>query len=279
MCRRCPLVAVLLCALSALPATNSEAPQVAFSILVTNSDGVRAPGLAAIVRALRGVGPITVVAPDQDQTGTGHSVSFAEPIYSTTVTLADGTVATALSATPASCVKVAFDAPLVRRPPDLVVSGVNRGYSLGLGTYASGAIGAVREAALRGIPAIAISIASSADPHYEAAADIAARLASQVRVRGLERGAFLNVNVPPGTLDTLRDVRLTAQSTQAGTERFEEQAGSDGRRYFWSISQGPRRDVEGTDVWAVSQGFVSVTPLRIGEFDPVTFQKWKSLKW
>jgi len=279
MSRRWPLVAASFCMLSAGPAGSAQAPQAALNILVTNSDGVRAPGLAAIVRALKGIGSLTVIAPDEDQNGKGHSVSVAEPIYSTTVTMADGTLATALAATPASCVKVALDAPLVTRQPDLVVSGVSRGYSLGMGAYTSGATGAAREAAMRGIPAIAVSIASLADPHYDAAAAVAARLVTQVRVRGLPPGTFLNVNVPPGPLETLRDVRVTTQSAQSGTERYEAQKSADGRRYFWSISQEPRRDLEGTDVWAVSRGFVSVTPLRVGEHDPVTHEKWKTLRW
>jgi 5'-nucleotidase len=100
-----------------------------------------------------------------------------------------------------------------------------------------------------------------------------------VRSRGLARGTFLHVNVPPGTLEQIRGFRVTRQSQLAGVERFEEQRSPDGRRYFWNIWQPPRRDVEGTDVWAVGQGYVAITPMRVGEYDADTAARWRDLRW
>jgi 5'-nucleotidase len=200
----------------------------------------------------------------------GHAVSITDPIYLDQVPLPGGIVATALTATPASCVKVALDA-LLDRKPDLVVSGINRGYNLGMTTYPSGTVGAAREAALDGIPAIASSLASAGDPHYEAAADMTRRVAAYVKARGLEAGVFLNVNVPAGAAGTLRGIRVTTQSGLGGMEQFEEQKSPRGRRYFWNIYREPDRDMEGTDVWATAQGYVAVTPLKVGEFDRKTY--------
>jgi 5'-nucleotidase len=249
-----------------------------FRILITNDDGVRAPGIIAVAQALRSMGEITVVAPDSNQSAKSHALSVTDPIYADTVQLPGGITATSLSATPASCVKVALDA-LMPRQPDLVVSGINRGLNIGMVTYVSGTVGAAREAALHGIPAIAASLASLADPHYEAAAAVVVRVVAQVKARGLERGVFLNVNVPAGTIGEIRGIRVTTESTQSGIDRFEEQRAPSGRRYFWNIWQEPRNDVEGTDVSAVAQGYAAVTPLRVGELDRATLEQWQSVRW
>jgi 5'-nucleotidase len=249
-----------------------------FRILITNDDGVRAPGIIAVAQALKALGEITVVAPDTNQSAKSHALSVTDPIYADTVQLPGGITATSLSATPASCVKVALDA-LMPRQPDLVVSGINRGLNIGMVTYVSGTVGAAREAALHGIPAIAASLASLADPRYEAAAAVVVRVVAQVKARGLERGVFLNVNVPAGAIGEIRGVRVTAQSAQSGIDRFEEQRAPSGRRYFWNIWQEPRNDVEGTDVSAVAQGYASVTPLRVGELDRAALEQWQSVRW
>ena len=96
-----------------------------------------------------------------------------------------------------------------------------------------------------------------------------------VRKNGLERGAFLNVNVPPGPATSIKGIQLTRQSQLTGVERFEEQKAPNGRRYFWSVWNEPTGDPEGTDVWAVEHGYAAVTPLRVGEFDPKTYEAWR----
>jgi 5'-nucleotidase len=249
-----------------------------FRILVTNDDGVKAPGIIAVAQALKELGEVTVVAPDTNQSAKSHALSMTDPIYADTVQLPGGITATSLSATPASCVKVALDV-LMPRQPDLVVSGINRGLNIGMVTYVSGTVGAAREAALHGVPAVAASLASLADPHYEAAATIVVRVAAEVKARGLDRGVFLNVNVPAGAIDEIKGIRVTTQSAQSGIDRFEEQRAPSGRRYFWNIWQEPKNDVEGTDVWAIAQGYAAVTPLRVGELDRGALEKLKAVRW
>ena len=262
--------------LAVVPATGRQAAS-PYRILVTNDDGVRAPGIVAVAQALRSVGEVTVIAPADTQSGMSHAISITDPIYVDQVQLPGGIDASALTATPASCVKIALEALLDRRP-DLVVSGINRGYNLGMTAYVSGTVGAAREAALQGIPAIASSLASAGDPHYETAADVTRRVAAYVKARGLEAGVFLNVNVPALGAEALRGIRVTAQSAVGGSERFEEQKTPRGRRYFWNIYREPDRDVEGTDVWASAQGYAAVTPLRVGEFDRTTVERLKDLR-
>jgi 5'-nucleotidase len=268
------LATLLICALTlSVPAaqTNHAVP---YRILITNDDGVRAPGILAVAKALTSVGDVTVVAPAENQSGKGHAISITDPIFADAVALPGDIQATALTATPASCVKVAVEA-LMPQKPNLVVSGINRGYNLAAVTYVSGTVGAAREAALMGIPAIAASL-SEEQPDYTTAAKIVAEIAGLVRKNGLEPGAFLNVNVPAGTGTAIKGIQLTRQSMQTGVERFEEQRSPTGRRYFWSVWNEPTGDAEGTDVWAVEHGYVAVTPLHTGEFDPRTYEAWRS---
>ena len=142
------------------------------------------------------MGEITIAAPAENQSGKGHSITIGEPMYVDRVTLQPGLEAYSITATPASCVKVGVGA-LMTAKPDLVVSGINRGYNLGRVTYVSGTAGAAREAALMGIPAIAASLAVE-QTDYAPAAEIVRQVVEMVRKNGLEPGVFLNVNVPPG---------------------------------------------------------------------------------
>ena len=264
---------------SASPAaasTSSGAPQRPFRILVTNDDGVRAPGILALAQALQPMGEITIAAPSENQSGKGHSIVTSDPIFVDQVTLTGGLRGFSIVATPATCVKVGVRALMSSRP-DLVVSGINRGYNLGMVTYVSGTVGAAREAALMGIPAIASSL-SVDETNYVAAAELVRQVAEMVRQRGLDAGVVLNVNVPPGSQTTIKGLRVTRQSSQSGEERFEEQRSPTGRRMFWSIWKDPTGDVEGTDVWATDHGFASITPLRATEFDTRTYEAWQAIK-
>jgi 5'-nucleotidase len=275
--RLAPLAAVLAAAALLAAAPRAQAPSTPYRILVTNDDGVHAPGILAVAQALQALGEVTIVAPAENQSGKGHSITISDPIYVQGVTLDGGLRAYSAAATPASCVKVALGA-LMKEKPDLVVSGINRGYNLGMVTYVSGTVGAAREAALQGIPAIAASLASEAHPGYGPAAEMVRRAAALVKAHGLGRGVFLNVNVPAGTLESLqgKGLMMARQSAQSGDERFEEQTSPSGLRYFWSVWHEPTHDPEGTDVWAVEHGYVAVTPLHAGEFDQAAFDRWKA---
>ena len=256
----------------ALPSAQSAAAP--FRILISNDDGVRAPGLLAVALALRGMAEITIAAPAENQSGKGHSITIGEPMYVDRVTLQPGLDAYSITATPASCVKIGLGV-LVTAKPDLVVTGINRGYNLGRVTYVSGTVGAAREAALSGIPAIAASTAVE-QTDYAPAAEVVRQVVEMARRNGLQPGVILNVNVPPGSSAAIKGIQLTRQSQLTGVERFEEQKTPTGRRFFWSIWNEPTGDVEGTDVWAVEHGFAAVTPLTAGEFDARTYEAWQA---
>jgi len=267
------VVAVCACA-SGLATPHAPQTRRPYRILVTNDDGVRAPGILALAMALQPLGEITIAAPADNQSGKGHSIVTSDPIFVDQVTLAGGLHAFSIVATPASCVKVGVRALMTERP-DLVVSGINRGYNLGLVTYVSGTVGAAREAALMGIPAIASSLAVE-ETNYAPGAELVRQVAEMVRQQGLDAGVFLNVNIPPGAATVIKGIRVTRQSALSGEERFEEQRSPTGRRMFWSIWKDPTGDAEGTDVWAADHGYVAVTPLHANEFDVKTYDTWSA---
>jgi 5'/3'-nucleotidase len=214
-----------------------------------------------------------VVAPAENQSGKGHSISITDPVYIDPVSLPGGIEALSATATPASCVKVALLA-LMKERPNLVVSGINRGYNLGMATYVSGTVGAAREGALHGLPAIAASLDVREGVDYAAAADIVARVVGIVKAEGLPPGVFLNVNVPAGTP---KGLRVAAQSRLSGEETWVEHQMPRGRRYFWNDFRDSATDTEGTDVWTVSRGYAAITPLKVGEFDAETAQKLRRI--
>jgi 5'-nucleotidase len=274
--RRQPVLALLaaLALLSASHPSAQDAPKT-YRILLTNDDGVRAPGLLAVAQALAPMGQIIIVAPAVNQSGKGHSITIEDPIYVETVTLAGGIEATSVTGTPATSVKVALGA-LLKDKPDLVVSGINRGWNLGAVAYVSGTVGAAREAALHGLPAIAASLASE-ETNYAPAARIVREVVEVARKAGMDAGVFLNVNVPAGPAGAIKGIQLTRQSALTGVERFEEQRSPRGRRYFWSVWNEPAGDVEGTDVWALEHGYAAVTPLRATEFDAPAYEKLRAV--
>jgi 5'-nucleotidase len=261
---------VLVGALLFAPA-SAQTPR-PYRILVTNDDGVHAPGLLALAQALRSLGEVTIVAPAENQNAKSHSLTMADPIYADPVTLPGGMAATAVMATPVTCVKLAL-ASLMSPPPDLVVSGINPGYNVGMVAYISGTVGAAREGALQGIPAIAVSVNRTGANDYAGAAQVAAEIAAVVKARGLPRGTFLNVNVPAGPRPSFKGIRVAKQGGLSGVERFDERKTPAGRQYFWDVYADPGTDSEGTDIAATAQGFVAVTPLHIGEFDQRAFDQ------
>jgi 5'-nucleotidase len=270
------LVLALLCAAAPLAQQPSppESPQ-PYRILLTNDDGVRAPGILAAAQALKAIGEVTIVAPAVNQSAKGHSITIEDPIYVDAVTLSGDLPGTAVAGTPATCVKVALGALLTRKP-DLVVSGINRGWNLGSVTYVSGTVGAAREAALAGIPAIAASLASE-ESNYAPAAALVRQVVEMARKAGFERGVFLNVNIPAGSANAIKGIQLTRQSALTGVERFEEQRSPRGRKYFWSVWNEPTGDAEGTDVWALEHGYAAVTPLRATEFDEAAYEAFRKV--
>ena len=268
---KCRIFVVLLlavCLLTPVSAQQLRQPP-PYRVLISNDDGVRAPGLAAIAMILQLIGTPIIVAPSDNQSGKGHSIVTTEPIFREDLTLPNGLRAIGLTATPASTVNVAIRNIVMPRP-DLVVSGINRGYNLGYSAYLSGTVGAAREAAMHGIPAIAASLAEGATTEdLVSAAEEVFGAARRVKQFGLPPNTFLNVNVPRMPAGGYKGYMITTQAMlHGGQEGFMEMKHPSGRTIYWNIYKEGVSAPQGTDIWAVENGYVSVTPMRLGETDP-----------
>ena len=268
---KCRILVVLLmavCLLAPVSAQQLRQPP-PYRILVSNDDGVRAPGIAAIAMILQLIGTPIIVAPAENQSGTGHSIVISEPIFREDLTLPNGLQAIGLTATPASTVNVAIRNIVMPRP-DLVVSGINRGYNLGFSAYLSGTVGAAREAAMHGIPAIAASLPEDATAQdLVMAAEEVFGAARRVKQFGLSPNTFLNVNVPRVPAGGYKGYMITTQALQhGGQEGFAETKHPSGRTIYWNVYKEGGTAPQGTDIWAVENGYVSVTPMRLGDTEP-----------
>ena len=226
-------------------------------ILVTNDDGVQAPGLKALVRALGELGQVTVVAPTREVSASSHGLSLRRPIRYERV--ADHTYA--VEGTPADGVILALNKILKGRP-DLLVSGINRGGNMGENVYYSGTVAAAVEGTLNGIPSFAISVAQKeGEFDYEPSAEFALKLAKRILAEGLPKGVTLNVNVP---YPWNNGVVITRQSNKIIKNLLVENTDPRGRRYYWLHEQVDRdRVAPGTDYAAVFAGSISITPLEL----------------
>ena len=238
-------------------------------ILVTNDDGILAPGLLALRRALAEIAQVTVVAPTTAQSAVGHSITLTDPIRVHRVDLGGGAWGHGVEGSPADSVKLAL-LELMPRPPDLVASGVNLGTNLGVNVLYSGTVAAAIEGAFFGLPSVAISIEDSDVVDFDGAARIARRIIEQTAERCLDRGrarsqepVLLNVNVPDLANGPPRGVRVVPQSMKGFSERWERRTDPRGRTYYWITGDHDRED-QGidSDIAAFYDGYVTVTPLR-----------------
>lgn len=277
------IVFVLLLFCFVIPAAAQQAaapPASSFTILLTNDDGYDAPGLKALIEAFRTAGDLYVSAPAVEQSGKGHSIiTTREPIFVSERKQPSGVTWYAIDGPPATSVRLAIDALLPRRP-DIVISGINRGDNLGIASvYLSGTVGAAREAALAGIPAIAVSMAGNKDEDYAATAAYMRKLVEQLREGNLLLpGFFLNVNAPGGEH---KGVLLTRLSRIPGKEKFERRESPGRRIYFWSAYRPPEKGdthEEGTDTWAFLHGYISVTPMVLDATDTKAFEGLRALE-
>jgi 5'-nucleotidase len=230
-------------------------------ILVTNDDGITSPGLHALSAELKRLGRVIVVAPEAERSAVGHAITTTIPLRIQEFRRGDEVVGFATSGTPADCVKIAVRA-LLEVPPDLVVSGINRGSNLGTNVIYSGTVSAATEARILGIPSLAISLDADADADWSYAAVVGRRLAAQVLERGLPPGVLLNVNVPNLPAGRVRGFRITRQGSSRFTEEFVAREDPRHRPYYWLTgSYEVNDDDPETDGWAVANGYVSVTPI------------------
>lgn len=244
-------------------------------IMVTNDDGIHAPGIRALATALAELGTVTVVAPDRERSAAGHSLTLHSPLR--VFELREGWYA--VDGTPTDCVNMGIH-NLLTTPPDLVVSGINHGPNLGDDVTYSGTVAAAMEANLMGIPAIAVSLATfDASDYFADAARSALRIARQLAHQGLPSDTFLNVNIPNCTEQEIAGVSITRQGKRSFIGKIVDKTDPRGRKYYWIGSEIPDfQDEEGTDFHAINRRRISVTPLHLDltNYDAMkTLAQWK----
>ncbi len=233
-----------------------------FRILLSNDDGISAPGLAALHREIRKIGDVTVVAPDSEKSAVGHAITLSDPLRVWDFHKDGEFFGYAVNGTPADCVKIAYWA-LLKEKPDLVISGINLGSNSGINAIYSGTVSAATEGTILRIPAFAVSLTTYTKPDFSYAAKFARRLAGFVRDHGLPEGTLLNVNVPPVPIEKIAGVKITRQGRSAYLEHYDKRVDPANRVYYWLA--GKKVEVEedvGVDDSAIRQNLVSVTPLQ-----------------
>jgi 5'-nucleotidase len=232
-------------------------------ILITNDDGIVAPGLLALRAALLEMGEVIAIAPDRPRSACGHAVTLHKPLRLSRVELPDGGEGFACNGTPSDCIALGVGQHL-GDPPDLVVSGINGGPNLGWDLTYSGTVAAAMEGVICGVPSIAISVASHAVSDFGPAARFARYLSEEVVRHGLPQEVFLNVNVPPVPVEEIQGVAITHQGRLIYENRIERRTDPRGRDYFWFTGDRvEHRGQPGSDIEAVARNRISVTPLRL----------------
>ncbi len=242
------------------------------SILVCNDDGIDAPGLAALVTALRTISTVTVVAPDKQRSAVGHAITMNYPLRVRKFHKEGRLFGYAVEGTPADCVKLAIRS-LLETPPDLVVSGVNHGSNTAVNIIYSGTVSAATEGTLLDVPSIAVSLTTYGNADFRPAARFARRLALHVLRTGLPAGTLLNVNVPAVPAASIRGVKITRQGNSRWDDTFDVRIDPNNNTYYWLTGKLDVLDTaDDTDVVAVRNNYISVTPIQYDLTD------YKSLK-
>jgi len=236
-------------------------------ILVTNDDGVHAPGLLALAQAMRSLGKVTVLAPDRNWSASGHVKTMHRPLRVKEAMLADGSLALASDGAPSDCVALALLGILPDRV-DLVVSGINPHPNVGHDMTYSGTVTAAMEGAIWGLPSLAFSIDSWENGlihrHYETVAAVAAQIVTVVTQEKLPQGLLLNVNVPNRPMEEIQGLMITRLGLRIYRDELVKREDPRGRPYYWIGGDSPTGvPDEGTDIGALAGNFVSITPVQL----------------
>jgi len=231
-------------------------------ILVTNDDGITAPGIRALVEVAREFGEVTVVAPDKPQSGQGHALTLNHPLRLEKVDIFDGIAAYKCSGTPVDCVKLAKDVVLKNRMADLCVSGINHGSNVSLNIIYSGTMSAAMEASFEGIKSIGFSLLDhSYKADFEPSKKYIRHIMQQVLENGMPNTNLLNVNIPKLKEEEIKGVRICRQAKAKWVEEYVTREDPMGGQYYWLSGKFINQDEgEDCDVWALDNGYISVVP-------------------
>lgn len=231
-------------------------------ILVTNDDGISAPGIRTLIKIMNKIGDVVVVAPDSAQSGMGHAITLNSTLYAEKVTIDEGPQKEyTCSGTPADCVKIAIR-EILDRKPDLCVSGINHGSNSSINVIYSGTMSAAIEAGVEGIPAIGFSLLDySWNANFKACDRFVKTITENVLKNGIPNGIVLNVNLPNLPEKDIKGIKICRQAKANWVEEFDKRKTPQGKDYYWLTGKFVNLDGgEDTDEWALEQGYVSVVP-------------------
>lgn len=233
-------------------------------ILVTNDDGINAPGVRTLIDVMNELGDVVVVAPDSPQSGMGHAITLNSTLYVEQVFIDDGPQKEySCSGTPADCVKIAIR-EILKRKPDLCVSGINHGSNSSINVIYSGTMSAAIEAGIEGIPAIGFSLLDYTwNANFEASKPFVKTVSEKVLKKGLPNGIILNVNIPNVSKNLIKGIKTSRQAKANWVEEFDKRTNPQGKDYYWLSGKFVNLDDgEDTDEWALNNNFVSVVPIQ-----------------
>ena len=231
-------------------------------ILLTNDDGVYAPGLAALGQQLRHLGEVITVAPATEQSGVGHSITYLSPLVPKSIHRDGRHWAWAVEGSPADCVKLALAELFVDEPIDLVVSGINSGLNAGINVLYSGTVAAAIEGAFFGVTSVAVSLEHDDDADFESAAVIGKNVISQLIKHDETKGGLFNLNIPTAATQTAKPVKVVPMGLAQYGRRYEKRQDPGGRNYYWALWSEPKDPpAELTDIAQLREGNVTLSPL------------------
>jgi len=238
---------------------NSKKPL----ILVTNDDGINAPGIRFLIEIMNDFGDVVVVAPDSPQSGMGHAITINSTLYCEPIVINKNEPQSeySCSGTPVDCVKIAVN-EILKRKPDLCVSGINHGSNSSINVIYSGTMSAAIEAGTQGIPAIGFSLLDySLDADFSHSKEFIKRIVSECLKNGMPEGVVLNVNIPKISNSKLKGIKICRQANGVWEEKFDKRTNPLGRDYYWLSGKFVNNDKgEDTDEWALENEYVSITP-------------------
>ncbi len=233
-------------------------------LLITNDDGITAPGIRALIEVMAEIGDVIVVAPDKPQSAMGHAITINSTLYLNKVTAENASITEyTCSGTPVDCVKLAVN-EILKRKPDLCVSGINHGSNSSINVIYSGTMSAAVEAGIEGIPAIGFSLLDydwNAD--FEPVKSFVKKIVKATLTKGLQEGVVLNVNFPKLKENEIKGIKICRQAKAMWEEKFDKRQTPFGKNYYWLTGQFVNQDKgEDTDEWALENGYVSVVPVQ-----------------
>ena len=250
-------------------------------ILITNDDGVSAPGIRALISVMSELGDVIVVAPDSPQSAMGHAITTNSTLYLNKISNVNDPIQEySCSGTPVDCVKLAVN-EILKRKPDLCVSGINHGSNSSINVIYSGTMSAAVEAGIEGIPAIGFSLMDfNWNANFEPIKNFVRKIALEVLKNGLPDGVVLNVNFPKLEEKEIKGIRICRQAKARWMEKFDKRKTPQGRDYYWLTGEFVNQDKgEDTDEWALENNYISVVPVHFDLTAHYTIQQLNTWKW